>query len=592
MAAASEKCAGGDPGHDASGARRHPAAVGRPPPLHARWSDYGGSAGAAPFVGRSNSGSRRFVDLFPLPLLEGQSAPLHSGGSRTAHRRRHLRQRARDDANSAILALNALYGAEGPPGPLATDAQLESQRHIISSCRAARHGFVDHTPEGAARELLGSRWDYIGEGCRVVAYEKDKVSLPRLGSDPVVLERVLDREAVGLLQEFEDRLLVEDEIGDWRARTHRVGSYTDVVLRKDRRAYVGFVQELVSRGLVRASRVRKAAVTPFFVAKKAGQQRLVLDCRRSNSLFRHAPPMEIGSSESLSSVDVPTGTTLFSASADIEACFYQCGLPPSLGEYFCPPKLTYAEAQEAGLHLDTFSAGSDSAAYPALTVVPKGWAWAMWFVQRVHVHLAIRAGFPEGQLAYGSWPFPEVVSQCAELPYCDNITVVGVCKKSVTMWRDRILREFEEAGFSMHEVSDTVGEAVILGSDLGGPRPSARRTLPKLWLLRGALEWLQARPFVSGRQVEIVVGHVVAACLYRRAGLSVPRALYSFISDSYYFPQRLWASAAYECWIFQAPISDDHDHMPSVAFFARIWLFGVCRVRLVASRICFQPRTP
>lgn len=76
------------------------------------------------------------------------------------------------------------------------------------------------------------------------------------------------------------------------------------------------------------------------------------------------------------------------------------------------------------------------------------------------------------------------------------------------------------------------------------PRPSARRTLPKLWLLRGALESSKARPYVSGRQVEIIVAHVVAACLYRRAELSVPRVLYSFISDSFYILQWLWASVA------------------------------------------------
>lgn len=70
----------------------------------------------------------------------------------------------------------------------------------------------------------------------------------------------------------------------------------------------------------------------------------------------------------------------------------------------------------------------------------------------------------------------------------------------------------------MYEVSDMAGEAVILGSDLGGFRPSARRTLQKLRLQRGALEWLKARPFVSGRQVDVIVGHVVAACLLPEGG--------------------------------------------------------------------------
>lgn len=103
MAAASEECAGGDPRPCVSGGRRYPAVAGCPFPPHARWGDNDGCTDTNPISGRPNSVSRRFVDLFPLPLLEGQSAPAHTGASRTAHRHPYLRQRVRNDADVAIL---------------------------------------------------------------------------------------------------------------------------------------------------------------------------------------------------------------------------------------------------------------------------------------------------------------------------------------------------------------------------------------------------------------------------------------------------------------------------------------------------------
>ena len=37
-------------------------------------------------------------------------------------------------------------------------------------------------------------------------------------------------------------------------------------------------------------------------------------------------------------------------------------------------------------------------------------------------------------------------------------------------------------------------------------------------------------------QVEVIVGHVVAACMYNRGGLAILRSLYTFIADRYFFP--------------------------------------------------------
>eukprot|EP00959_Pyramimonas_sp_CCMP1952_P240948 5035914-Pyramimonas_sp.AAC.1 len=46
--------------------------------------------------------------------------------------------------------------------------------------------------------------------------------------------------------------------------------------------------------------------------------------------------------------------------------------------------------------------------YPAMQVLPMGWSWAFWFVQRLHIEVDRRSGVPSGMVATGSWPHPSV----------------------------------------------------------------------------------------------------------------------------------------------------------------------------------------
>ena len=175
----------------------------------------------------------------------------------------------------------------------------------------------------------------------------------------------------------------------------------------------------------------------------------------------------------------------------------------------------------------------------------------MWFIQRAHVELVLRSGFPSRNVAFGSWPFPDLSSpdSVAEIPYCDNITIVGRDPARVEQARNQVLSTFEAAGFSMHEISGVDTTAEVLGADLGGDPPVASRYRRKLWLLRQSLAWLASGPVVTGQQIEVIIGHYVAACMYNGAGLAVMRALYSFVADRYLVPTRLWHSCRYEAWI-------------------------------------------
>ncbi|CAK0796211.1 unnamed protein product, partial [Prorocentrum cordatum] len=380
-------------------------------------------------------------------------------------------------------------------------------------------------------------------------FDGDRVSLPPLGKGAACLSGALDPEAAAVLQNFETDLLASPDVVEQRRMFAPAQPYLDLEFRASRPKYIQFLSMLKSRGIISLVGRRRGSVTPFFVSKKNGKQRLVLDCRLINILFHHAPVMEIGALDCLSGLEVPRGRQVFTASADIEACFYQCGGLGSLIEFFCLPGISVAEATHLGFDVTGLFHDAKMKLHVALNVLPMGWSWAFWFVQRVHLEMLRRAGIDSSRLALGGWPLPLLEGGPVELPYSDNVNVIGLDPVAVGELRDKIVSTFERHGFAMHEISPVSDAAVILGASVGGSPPSTRRVLNKLLLVRGALQWLASGPTVTGRQVEVIVGHYVALTSFNRLGLSVMRSLYDFIRDKYVMPTRLWASCRYEAWV-------------------------------------------
>ncbi|CAK0842121.1 unnamed protein product [Prorocentrum cordatum] len=415
----------------------------------------------------------RQIMLARDPQVDLGSTRVRAGASRTARRRSTCRRLALDDANDMVAALNALYGCE-------RDA------------------------------LRLSFWDL----------------------ELIMEVMVLDVDARRVFTNFDNFILASPDVVSERRERAASRPYFDVTSRADKKAYVDFLRRLKDRRLLGVASESLSLVTPFFVAKKKGKQRLALDWRLANTLFAHATTVEIGSSE---------------------ARFYQCGGVGKLSNYFCLPSVSVDVALELGLAVDIRGQG------------------------RAHMEMLRRAAVPGDRIALGAKPLPPLTSGPVELPYSDKINVLGVKADEVTELRDRVVARFSDEGFSMHEISVASVHSTILGADL--------------WVLRGALQWLASGPIVTGRQVEVVVGHCVAAALFNRAGMSVPRALYGFIRDRYLRPCRLWRSCRCETWIFSAVAALlgaqlDRPLSPTVtATDASTTGFGVCEKKLDSSEV-------
>ena len=216
-------------------------------------------------------GHRESSELFPIPYIEQR--PQEAGGrGKKARRHAARRQAVWRESNEAVASLNCLYGCEEIPcGPedkgrsgkphLRSSAHESVHKHVISSVAFSRPDKVVE-PRVAARELLGSRLDYLGDGTTVEDYDPDRVSLPSKQVIPVSLRAVLKTKTWEALQV--DHLLADSDVVEWRKSNEHVSCYTDARIRGSRKLYLQFLTSLCKCGILSFSTRSRGRITPFF----------------------------------------------------------------------------------------------------------------------------------------------------------------------------------------------------------------------------------------------------------------------------------------------------------------------------------------
>ena len=98
-----------------------------------------------------------------------------------------------------------------------------------------------------------------------------------------------------------------------RKKEAGIRTFGDRRLQRDPGARRHFRGILASAGLLRACPAARSKVSAFFVLKKSGALRIVWDCRVSNLAFREAPPVDLGSADSLQRLEVDASQELYVA---------------------------------------------------------------------------------------------------------------------------------------------------------------------------------------------------------------------------------------------------------------------------------------
>ena len=490
-------------------------------------------------------------DIFPLPRVLNSRPPLGLFSRKSQQRigrRRHFEQ----EVDHTVDALNTMYGRPGGPhkryggsnsGPISS-GQAHALEFVEDACRRVGAPPLLSGPEALEELRVAEGYDDLPTSCPLGSFNPDLVSLPSEGMNPVPLECLWGE---GGQQEVEDFTVHQTLcIAEARERLDQCGlskCYEDPQFR-DRRKYASFLHRLLDLGLITLG-LEPAVETVgiFFVKKKGGKLRMILDCRRSNCHFSTPENIKLATGESMSRMELKSHGQLFTASADLQNAFYTMAMPSTLQKFFGLRKVQAGElgvAEVAGLRLQP-----TSWIYPRIAVIPMGWSHAMWWCQRISERICERSGLLPSERLRDGQPPPQ--GTFFHVQYVDNLHIFGNDKEEVETRFWKAVEALRAAGLTVHEIEVADGSSKVLGweiEDGGYLAPS----LSRLWRCRLGIRELLRRGRASGQQLERLIGHMTFVSLCRRESLSVLGDCYTFIQRNYTHSANLWKSVRRELW--------------------------------------------
>ena len=496
--------------------------------------------------------SSRWRDLFPLPHAP---LPVRIPGSSSSSRRRRCKVEGLvKETNEVIDVLNEVYA---PPSDrvfpsTCSLAQQRSHHEIFKQLSKRATADSSCTAREAIEELLRSSPTYSSAelSTTVRVFNKDLVSIPTSQSEPVDLSGVLDQCGRETIEDpLRCMMLSEDEWGQIIEKGGTFRPYMDVKLQHSSQEYELFVKTLYEAGMIDFTSEPQDLVTPFFVAKKDGRQRLILDCRGVNRRFRAPPSMSLAAGYTWAHLQLPKDKQLYIAQSDIKDYFYHLKMPEILQPLFCLPSIDSALLRSWGVPSSRGGCSDrEGLVFPMLRVVPMGWSWAMWIAQRVHQHQCLVAsGLPSERIMTDRRPVPSLdTDETFVLPYADNLNVGGTNKDKVQEVKDKVVEHLRRIGFKVHEELDATTTCHSLGYLIDGQLGIVQPIPEKLRKVQLGFDWLARRPYVSGKAIEKILGHGVHFMLIRREILSLFRNLYDFAQRHRNGAGRLWRCAARE----------------------------------------------
>lgn len=380
-------------------------------------------------------------DIFPLPLISS-SGEVESRVSHAVKRRVRKKIFCMGRVNQAISALNSLYlgDASGDHVHYVEDLgclpllQQEALRGIIRKVNAFGGPPPEACCSGALKALRAACDGYVepeaGVGV-VVPINLQKLSLPSGNVAGVDLSAVLEEPLLSMVCKYEDWMLAD--AAEWNAvseQARQVCTYNDPMI-KTKKGYIDFLCHLKRCGILSLASCCRGRVGAFAVSKKPkltnGQlverQRLILDCRSVNMMFKEPPHTRLGSLAAMTELELGDDNTMYVAGSDIQDCFYAAKLPAGLVEFFClQSNLTRQEALRVfGDELDEFP---DLQQFiRCINVLPMGFSWSFYIIQQLHEQATIRALQCKAEdLVKDGCPAPNLSGDAViGMPYCDNV---------------------------------------------------------------------------------------------------------------------------------------------------------------------------
>ena len=486
-------------------------------------------------------------EIFPLPSFCPRQKPADLGASRKCLRRAQRAYHVESLAEECVQSLNALYSGQKITAANCTVGRSHSQQmmmdHILNSVRGLGPPPCDLDGAGALRMLR--MFDGYGEDqtpCNVVSYKPELLSLPSADNFAVPLEDLIGTSGGDLVGEFcRSRLRSVDEAKRALVSAGVRQAYSDPLLR-DPRIYQQFVKRLLSADLVElVDEPPTEMVEAFFVGKKDGRMRMVIDCRRANCWFVVPDRTRLCTAEALSRVELAPNSVLHVSTADLKDAFYHFQLPANLRKFFGMRPLILDDVTG-----EQWGTKRGRRVFPRLKVLPMGWSHALFWCQAIHQRIVQEAGASPETCLEDKSVVPN--GQCMHIEYVDNYVVLGTDASQVNSLAAAGVSALRDKGLVVHEEETSQGKIKVLGWELDGTtlRPLAHR----VWRVRLAISHVLTVGKISGKQLEKLIGHASFISLGRRESLSCFGEVYTFIQRHYNHSHVLWPSVRKELSIY------------------------------------------
>lgn len=275
-------------------------------------------------------------------------------------------------------------------------------------------------------------------------------------------------------------------------QTSEARPYWDSHLAASHGARRDFTRTLQRAKLITWRLEKNCSVGAFFVRKKQGLIRLVLDCRPANALHQRPPHSNLATVAAVGAMDLSpewiahgraapdpeevadldrtlaSGLSVAGAGIDLLDSFYQF-LAPTMSSYFCLDEVF--TAADTGVTEVFYEATGEMQSvddaqplWACFAGLPMGWSWALYYARESLRQCSLRAFArlgAEPQLVVDGGPPPRATWAAGYIaPYADNGNVVGYTAEATVASAAALEKELVAASFAVR--SDT--QAAELGA--------------------------------------------------------------------------------------------------------------------------------
>ena len=253
----------------------------------------------------------------------------------------------------------------------------------------------------------------------------------------------------------------------------QIRPYWDPVLRWNRSVRIRLSCRLAAMGLIGFRLSILARVALFFVGKKDGGLRMVVDGREPSALHRPPPHVNLGSAGAIAQLDLSDdmlglcdldwdSADFHAAGADLEDGFHQfteeelasyfgLDFPEPAGVY--GTEFIYDPASQSHVRVDP-----TTIVFPVYVGLPQGWSWSLYFCQSAlasSISSALSTRLSQAPLLQEGRPQPRLSPHAAVgSSYVDNATVLGPGHDLTDTSLDLLLDELTRKGLRYHEVAN------------------------------------------------------------------------------------------------------------------------------------------